>query len=209
MRDIRKLLYLIVSIVIIFTVFQSFKTDNDINKPVVSIDTPTITNIPSKKVLGLNTTIPLPAISLILPSPTIGQIISPQINKPTAGSSSYSTVAPTAAPSEMPTLTPTAAPIVVARTVSVEIKTADSSSNFSVELKDGMNVCDVLQKAKDEGKISSLTIDDSYLSNLKSRYVSEINGYKNNWTFKVNGVSPLGCSLSNPKPDDIIIWNIL
>ena len=93
--------------------------------------------------------------------------------------------------------------------MNVDIKTPDSSSSFSVELTDGMSVCDVLQKAKDDGKISSLTIDDSYLSTLKSKYVSEINKYKNNWTFTVNGNSPLGCSLSYPKPNDIIVWKFL
>ena len=69
-----------------------------------------------------------------------------------------------------------------------------------------MNVCDVLKKAKDLGKISSLALDDSYMSNMNSLYVREMNGLSNNWTFKVNGNSPLGCSLYQVKPNDQIVW---
>lgn len=102
--------------------------------------------------------------------------------------------------------TPTSTPPVVTEVVNVEIQTPDATSSFSVVINNNMNVCDIMQKAKDEGKINSLTIDDEYLMSLNSKYVSEINGYKNNWTFKINGDSPLGCSLSTPKPNDTIVW---
>ena len=69
-----------------------------------------------------------------------------------------------------------------------------------------MTACDVLQKAKDAGKLKSVTFDDSYMATMHSRYISEINGFANNWTFTVNGSSPLGCSLSQPKPNDTIVW---
>lgn len=147
--------------------------------------------------------------------PTANQTNTPQNNTSSTATyddsssdTSYQSAqsAPSAAP--LPP-SPTSTPVAVVSIVNVDIKTPDSSSSFSVEFKDGMNVCDVLQKAKDDGKISSLTIDDSYLSTLNSKYVYEINGYKNNWTFTVNGNSPLGCSLSNPKPNDIIVWKFL
>src|SRR4029078_2639744 len=86
--------------------------------------------------------------------------------------------------------------------VSLQITTPDVTSLDSVTLKDGADVCDVLQEAKDEGKISSLTLDDSYMSSLHSKYVKEMNGRSDNWTFKLNNDSPLGCSLAHPKPND-------
>ena len=73
-------------------------------------------------------------------------------------------------------------------------------------LNNGANACDVLQEAKNEGKINSVTFDDSYMSTMHSRYITEINGYSNNWTFTVDGSSPNGCSLINPKPNDTIVW---
>lgn len=112
----------------------------------------------------------------------------------------------TASPTMLPTPTSAPKPTSIIYFVNVQIQAPDAASNFSIELKQGMNVCDVLQKAKDEDKIKSLIFDDSYISNYKSRYIYEINGYKNNWTFTVNGNSPLGCSLYTPKANDIIIW---
>ena len=90
--------------------------------------------------------------------------------------------------------------------VGVTIITPSSTSNFTVELEEGFDICGVLVKAKNEGKISSLILDDSYLSTYKSLYVYEINGFANNWTFTVNGESPLGCSLYFPKKNDVIVW---
>lgn len=100
----------------------------------------------------------------------------------------------------VPTQTPASA------TVSVEITSPSGTSTFTVSYSENMTVCDVLQKAKDTGKITSVTFDDSYMATLHSKYVAEINGFANNWTFSVNGSSPLGCSLSQPKPNDTIIW---
>jgi hypothetical protein len=88
----------------------------------------------------------------------------------------------------------------------LQIISSNTNVTFSLELNAGETVCDVLQKAKDEGKIQSLTFNDSYLSAYHSRYVTEINGLANNWTFTVNGTSPLGCSLSTPRNHDVIVW---
>ena len=109
-------------------------------------------------------------------------------------------------PKPTPTASQTPAPSPIASIVHIEIKTPNGSSSFETEITDGMNLCDIMQKAKDSGKINSITFDDSYLSVYKSKYVQEINGFSNNWTFTVNGSTPLGCSLSNPKPNDSIIW---
>ncbi len=109
---------------------------------------------------------------------------------------------PTVTP--QPTTAPTTAS--VTNTVSMQVQDPAGTSNFMVTLKNGANACDVLQEAKDEGKINSVTFDDSYMASLHSRYVTQINGYANNWTFTINGSSPNGCSLSNPKPNDSIVW---
>lgn len=101
---------------------------------------------------------------------------------------------------------PTPSPTPETQTVNIEIKASGSSSNFSTAVNEGMNVCEAMQKAKDEGKIQSITFDDSYLAAFKSKYVLEINGLQNNWTFTVNGASPLGCSLIQLKPNDSIVW---
>ena len=114
-------------------------------------------------------------------------------------------ILPTATPSPIPaqTATPTLLPN---QKVTLGIISPSETLNLSEEIEDGMNVCDLLTQAKNEGKIQSLTIDNSYLSTLKSAYVYEINGYKNNWTFTVNGATPKGCSLSFPKPNDSVVW---
>lgn len=90
--------------------------------------------------------------------------------------------------------------------VNLQISEPDGNFSLSVTLKDGDNLCHNLSRAKDEGKIRSLTIDDSYMSSFGSSYVREINGYQNNWTVSVEGNSPKGCSLYNPKPGESINW---
>jgi hypothetical protein len=91
-------------------------------------------------------------------------------------------------------------------TVNIQIIEPDGNFSFTVTLHDGNTICDSLTDAKLEGKIKSVTIDDSYMSSLHSAYVKEINGFTNNWTFTVNGQSPRGCSLYTPKSGDMIVW---
>ena len=110
----------------------------------------------------------------------------------------------TSAPTSTPTPVPTAQPI--SSTVSMQVQDPGGNSSFTVTLNNGANACDVLQEAKNEGKINSVTFNDDYMSTMHSRYITEINGYSNNWTFTVNGSSPQGCSLINPKPNDTIVW---
>ncbi len=191
-------------------------TTQNTKKPVVNTQAPTTIANKDKNVLGTRT---------VTPAPTSKTAASGENNKEnnTAAAQSGISVNTSSNNSQQsgtpvgqggqstPTSTtvpqnPTTAPTAVVSTVTVEVKIPDAPASFSVELKDGMNVCDVLQKAKDTGKINSLSFDDSYLSAYHSRYVSEINGYRNNWTFSINGNSPLGCSLANPKPNDTIVW---
>ncbi len=90
--------------------------------------------------------------------------------------------------------------------VHLEIIDPDGTSSFEMKLNQGDDLCENLTEAKAEGKIKSLTIDDSYLATFGSRYIREINGYSNNWTVEVNGIKPKGCSLYKPQPGDKIIW---
>ena len=138
---------------------------------------------------------------LLSPTPTL---ITPPIPDPT------STPDPTATPLpvvDTPTPTPTPEPPIT--TVTVEISSPDGVSTFPVGFTAGTNVCDLLQKAKNEGKLKSLTIDYDYLKTFKSAYVLEINGCRNNWVFTANGTSPLGCSLYQPKSGALIVWKYL
>lgn len=105
------------------------------------------------------------------------------------------------------TINPTATGVPeISQKVNLEIKTQNNTINFSVEIKEGMNVCEILQKAKDNGNISSLIFNDSFMSTFHSLFVTEINGESGNWVFTVNGTSPLGCSLSQPSANDNIVW---
>lgn len=90
--------------------------------------------------------------------------------------------------------------------VYVQIIDPDGTGSFEVKLNPGDDLCANLVEAKAEGKIRSLTIDDSYLAVFHSRYIREINGFSNNWTVEVNGIKPKGCSLYKPKVYDHIKW---
>lgn len=129
------------------------------------------------------------------PTPVIVQIIS--------------TPAPVASltPEATPTSEPSPSP--VAQKIAVEIKQPDAQMNFELEIIEGIDACAALQKAKDEGKINSLTISDKYLESFGTLLIEEINGYKNNWVFTVNGESPNGCSLINLKNGDKVVWEFL
>ncbi|MCL5969877.1 MAG: DUF4430 domain-containing protein [Patescibacteria group bacterium] len=86
------------------------------------------------------------------------------------------------------------------------------SSNLSVILSEGSNQCDVLSKAKEQGKIQSLNM--KYDSNYGSYGVYQINGIgKENavwWVYSVNGTSPNeGCSKVKANPQDKIEWKYL
>lgn len=110
---------------------------------------------------------------------------------------------PTSVPTPEPSATPTPTP--ESETVTLRIEAPAGAVNLTLPLSND-NVCDLLLRARMEGKINSVTLDDSYLPTLKSAYVVEINGYRNNWTFTVNGQSPRGCSLYQPKSGDVVVW---
>lgn len=112
----------------------------------------------------------------------------------------------TPSPTNTPVATATPTPTPNRKTVTLKIEDPEEKTVFDLTTSGAENVCDLLLLAKNEGKIRSLTIDDSYRQSLKSAYVVEINGFRNNWTFTVNGASPRGCSLSTPQAGDVIVW---
>ncbi len=172
---------------------------------------PIFSPTPSPKIIILVSPKPTPLKSPVVPiSPTPQPSPSAKVEntvpsspQPTNTPSPSASVAPSPSPS--PSLSPT--PLV--SQINVQIKTPDTNSAFSLQIEDGINACDLMTKAKNEGKISSLTLDDSYLATFHTLLVKEINGLKDNWTFTVNGESPMGCSLVNLKDKDQIIWEFI
>ncbi len=131
--------------------------------------------------------------------------------------SNFPTLTPTAAPqttnnaqsnsAASPTVQPTTQPSVQTFQVNLSI---NGSSVGSVTLDQGANQCDVLSRAKDQGKISSLLM--KYDNNLGTNGVYQINGQgKENsvwWVYKVNGQSPgQGCSLVKANSGENIEWS--
>lgn len=113
----------------------------------------------------------------------------------------------TAQPSPTPTITPQVT--IAAVQVTLHITDPDGTKIFQVTLHTGDTLCDNLVEAKNEGKIKSLTLDNSYMQSFHSAYVREMDGFTNNWTVSVNNTSPQGCSLYTVKPNDSIIWKFL
>lgn len=107
-----------------------------------------------------------------------------------------------------PTSTPTSAPAQAAKTFQVSLKINDSSVG-NVDVQEGGNQCDVLTRAKDQGKISQLLM--KYDNNLGTYGIYQINGQGQEnsvwWTYKVNGASPSqGCSLVKANSGDSVEW---
>ncbi len=85
----------------------------------------------------------------------------------------------------------------------------NGSSVGTVEIPEGANQCDVLTRAKDQGKIASLLM--KFDTSLETNGVYQINGVgKENtvwWVYNVNGKSPAqGCSYIKANNDDEVAW---
>lgn len=73
-----------------------------------------------------------------------------------------------------------------------------------VTVQAGGNHCDVLTAARDQGIIQS--VDMRWYEQYGSYFVEKINGIGGNWTYKVNGTSPLGCSGVQAHNGDTVHW---
>ena len=193
MRKFLKLLFwALLSLSIVF----AYKNRAVQNKAVLSLSAPTAT------ITGIVSNTATPAVTITYRQlPTSTPVPAKKIEEQIVNQ----------IPSNIPILLPITAaePTQAAKLVNVEITAGGNTSSFSLEFTNSINVCDVLEKARNEGKITSLTIDDSYMKTFNSKYVKELNGYKDNWTFTVNGNSPLGCSLYNVNDGDSIVWKSL
>lgn len=136
------------------------------------------------------------------PSPVLGSATTIAPTEIIVTSIVYPTIAPI--PTQTTTTSTTASTQSSNPQVSMTVSEPDGTNNFTVDFHTGMNACDTLSEAKTEGKIKSVTMQ--WYASLNSNYVYEINGYKNNWTFTVDGKSPQGCSLITLKQNDNVVW---
>lgn len=95
------------------------------------------------------------------------------------------------------------------QTFQITLKVNGSTAG-DVNVPSGSNQCDVLTKALDQGKISSLNM--KYDNNYGSYAVYQINGIGNPssvwWGYKVNGQSPSkGCSYISANSGEVIEWD--
>lgn len=152
-----------------------------------------------------------------LPSDT--QTIDEEISLVKGQKTSRQSVTPTAVPQNItdapqqvsqPTSTtvpqPTNTPAVNTFHVTLTI---NGASVGTIAMEEGNNQCDVLSRAKDQGKISQLLM--KYDNSLGTNGVYQINGIgKENvvwWVYKVNGTSPTqGCSHIKANGGDTVSW---
>lgn len=149
---------------------------------------------------------PAPEVNISSPIPTVPPLKTssptPAVNTPLPISSSVvSTPSPTSIPNQTP------GPQKNQINVSI-----NGQTSFTVVVDEGSNQCDVLSKALEQGRISSLNMQ--YNSPLGSYAVYQINGIgKENsvwWTYKVNGVSPSqGCSYIKANNGDNVEWQYI
>ncbi|MFA6081035.1 MAG: hypothetical protein WC741_01355 [Patescibacteria group bacterium] len=90
--------------------------------------------------------------------------------------------------------------------INLEINGPDGNNKFSLTYKDGANPCSILNDAKNDGKIRSVTILH-YGAPLNSDYVKEINGFSDNWNFSIDGSGkPSGCSNYILNKNSTVTW---
>ncbi len=114
-------------------------------------------------------------------------------------------------PAPQPTTIPTPRPTDIPQDLKVSLTIAGSSVG-TVDMSQGANQCDVLNRALSEGKIQSLNM--RYDNTMGTNAVYQINGVgKENsvwWAFKVNSTSPSqGCSYIKVKSGDSAEWDYL
>lgn len=97
--------------------------------------------------------------------------------------------------SQNPQSSPTAKAALPAKSViTVRLEEPKGNFKFTLFLPDGANPCSVLNSLKEAGKLESLDVTH-YGPPLNSDYVKEIDGYRDNWTFDINGEKkPAGCT---------------
>lgn len=149
---------------------------------------------------------PTPTVT-VTPAPSQSVIETQQILTPTA--TPTITSAPTTVSQSTTASTATPQPTIqTVQTFQVSLS-INGSSVGSVTVEQGANHCDVLSKAKEQGKISQLLM--KYDNSLGTNGVYQINGIgKENtiwWVYKVNGQSPgQGCSYLKANSGENVEW---
>lgn len=168
---------------------------------VVASPTPSVSATPL--VLGSSIT---EKKKIVVPSPLPSNVPSSFENSTANNTENTQQPTPTQTPSESitPQSTPTPQQLKLLTYVSI-----DGAGEFSIELEQGKNHCDVLSQAKNEGKLSSLTM--KFFAGFSSNAVYEINGLGDEsqvwWTYEVNGKSPpYGCSQQQVQNNDHVKW---
>lgn len=150
---------------------------------------------------------------ILIQNPSIQQDAKPTQHVQAVQTQIMPTQIPTGIPSILPTSLPQTTPTFIPptgvpqpTTITLTVTEPDGTSSNAVTFSVGENPCSILYDAKNQGKIRSVTIK-TYGPPLNSDYVQELNGYQNNWTFTLNGVSePTGCSNYSVKKGDSITW---
>lgn len=198
----RKLTYYLISLTIIFAALflaGSVSFILALNNQTTPVSTPT----PQISLASSPSSSPSPSLiptsqskTTIKPSPTPIPISTP---------SAVSSATPTSASNQ-----PAPAPqtFQISLTVTREQGGQVIIPTTQVSVPEGVNQCDVLSKALEQGKISQLNM--KYNPSLKSYGVYQINGVgKENdvwWVYTVNGQSPAGCSFVKANNGDNIEW---
>jgi hypothetical protein len=128
--------------------------------------------------------------------------VSPTVSSPTSASNNQ----------QNPTATNTPAPKGENNTAAATFHVALSINGASVgevAITQDANQCDVLTKAKEQGRIDSLLM--KYDNSLGTNGVYQINGIGREnaiwWIYKINGTSPTqGCSYVKAKDGDLVEW---
>lgn len=191
-KNMKKLLWsrYIVAAAICFTLALYFFVYSNNNK---TIPTGVITRKQEQQNISTITT----------PTPTI--VVSNTGKIPTVTLSQTPTIAAILTPTASPTVAPTTVPAQTP-TITVSIHSPGGTASFTLPFTTGSTPCSVLTDAKNQGKISSVTIMH-YGAPLNSDYVKEINNYSDNWTFAQNGTSkPKGCSNYTLSSGDNVTW---
>lgn len=167
-----------------------------VQKEVIKKVSPTVTIVPSKTEKESESVQGAMTVDNHSANPT-------PVSQDSQGQATSTTTQSTATP----TIAPTSVPAVQTFQVSLSV---NGSSVGSVTVDQGANQCDVLTKAKDQGKISQLLM--KYVDSLGTNGVYQINGVgKDNsvwWVYKVNGQSPgQGCSYIKANSGDTVEWD--
>lgn len=87
--------------------------------------------------------------------------------------------------------------------VILQVDAGTSSHSYTVTWSQGMNVYDVMEKAR---KSNEFSFEAVWYEGVGSYYITKINDIGCCWIYKINGKNALGVSLEIVEPGDVISW---